>query len=110
MTPPLQHTTPDPVRALLEHARDSRRIAENADREVFIAAAEWALAHPAADMDDAACLPGTENELALAGDGAPLVAEFCVPEFAAAIGLSTDGGPCDETACGGGRCGSRTVA
>ena len=37
-------------------------------------------------------MPGTEGELAIAGPGAPLVAEFCVPEFALAIGASTDSG------------------
>ena len=30
--------------------------------------------------------------LAIAGEGAPLVAEFAIPELAAALGLSTDSG------------------
>ncbi|GAA4119089.1 hypothetical protein GCM10022215_21270 [Nocardioides fonticola] len=79
-------------RSLLVHARDARVVAEDAERSVFIAAAQWALAHPAADEWDSACVPGTERELAIAGQGAPLVAEFCIDEFAAAIGLSTDAG------------------
>jgi hypothetical protein len=33
-----------------------------------------------------------ETDLALAGPGAPTVAEFCVAEFATAVGLSTDAG------------------
>jgi hypothetical protein len=33
---------------------------------------------------DGACL--------IAGPGAPMVSEFCIPEFAAAIGLSHDAG------------------
>ncbi|MEP9361874.1 DUF222 domain-containing protein [Nocardioides sp. CN2-186] len=35
---------------------------------------------------------GTECELAIAGPGAPLVAEFCVAELALALGMSTDAG------------------
>ena len=45
--------------------------------------------HSVDSIDDAAVW---ENELAIAGDGAPLVAEFCVAEFAAAIDKSTDAG------------------
>ena len=82
----------DPVRALLGRASDAREAEERAAREVFEAAAAWALAHPASGLDDAAHLPGTEREMALAGEGAPLVAEFCVEEFALAIGVSADSG------------------
>jgi hypothetical protein len=35
---------------------------------------------------------GTETGLPLAGPGAPLVAEFCIAEFALALGVSTDSG------------------
>ncbi|GAB7004306.1 hypothetical protein JCM18899A_17790 [Nocardioides sp. AN3] len=38
----------------------------------------------------AARLPGTEGTMALAGDGAPEVAEFAVVEFGAVAGMSTD--------------------
>ncbi|GAA4114509.1 HNH endonuclease signature motif containing protein [Nocardioides fonticola] len=79
-------------RSLLVLARDARMVADDAERSVFIAAAQWALAHPAADEWDSACVPGTERTLAIAGQGAPLVAEFCIDEFAAAIGLSSDAG------------------
>jgi hypothetical protein len=58
----------------------------------FRLAAEWAAAHPVDDLDDAATVEGTEGELAIAGPGAPLVAEFCVADFALAVGLSTDAG------------------
>jgi hypothetical protein len=37
-----------------------------------------------------ATLPGTEGAVALAGEGAPCVAEFAVIEFGAVAGLSTD--------------------
>src|SRR4051812_3388926 len=43
-------------------------------------------------MDDAACYAGFESELALAGPGAPLVAEFAVAELAVALGVTTDSG------------------
>ncbi len=58
----------------------------------FRLAAEWAAAHPVEDLGDAATVEGTEGELAIAGPGAPLVAEFCVADFALAVGLSTDAG------------------
>ena len=68
--------------------------AELVDREVaqFEMAAEWAAAHPVEDLDDAATVEGTQGELAIAGPGAPLVAEFCVADFALAVGLATDAG------------------
>ena len=40
----------------------------------------------------AATVDGTEDELTIAGPGAPLVAEFCVAELALALGVSTDAG------------------
>ena len=68
--------------------------AELVDREVaqFRLAADWAAAHPVEDLDDAATVEGTQGELAIAGPGAPLVAEFCVADFALAVGLTTDAG------------------
>src|SRR3954469_15370564 len=56
------------------------------------AAVAWAAMHSVASMDDAATWPGTEGELALAGPGAPLVAEFAVAELAIALGVTTDAG------------------
>ena len=40
----------------------------------------------------AATVDGSEGELAIAGPGAPLVAEFCVADLALALGMSTDAG------------------
>ena len=40
----------------------------------------------------AATVEGTEGELAIAGPGAPLVAEFCVAELALVLEMSTDAG------------------
>ena len=52
-------------------------------------AVDWAAMHSTDAIEDAAYRdPG----MPLAGEGAPLVAEFAVTEFAAALGLSTDAG------------------
>src|SRR3954466_13762436 len=48
--------------------------------------------HSVDSMDDAACYPGLEGKMALAGPGAPLVAEFAVAELAVALGVTTDSG------------------
>jgi hypothetical protein len=47
--------------------------------------------HPVESIDQAAeTIPGTEDELTIAGEGAPLVAEFCVADLGLALGVSTD--------------------
>ena len=48
--------------------------------------------HPVESILHAATVDGTEDELAIAGEGAPLVAEFCVAELALALGMSTGAG------------------
>ena len=49
--------------------------------------------HSTDSIDEAEMLVGYGDQgMPLAGEGAPLVAEFAVTEFAAAIGLSTDAG------------------
>ena len=48
--------------------------------------------HPVESILHAATVDGSEHELAIAGEGAPLVAEFCVAELALALGMSTDAG------------------
>ncbi len=60
---------------------------------------QWAVIHPAETLDDAegyasrVHLAGVDEQpLTLAGPGAPLVREFAVAEFAAAIGVSTEAG------------------
>src|SRR5919112_640655 len=65
-----------------------------ADAVLMVAAVTWAEQHPPESIDEAATwvTPGGDTGLTLAGEGAPLVAEFCIAEFALAIGRSTDGG------------------
>jgi hypothetical protein len=76
---------------LLVAAKERRRIADAAEAELLELACAWADAHPPESIHDAAAfqVPGTEREEQIAGDGCPLVAEFCVAEFGAVLGMST---------------------
>src|SRR4051794_38324864 len=82
---------------VLGFIRLRRAEANAAEVDVLSAATVWAEQHPVDSIHDAAVWPGTtgiggETGLALAGQGAPLVAEFCVAELAVALGVSTDSG------------------
>jgi hypothetical protein len=84
---------PESPDAMLAAARAQRVVADRAEAAVLRLAAEWAVAHPAESISDAASfVPGSDAAVAIAGEGAPWVAEFAVAEFAAALGLSTDSG------------------
>jgi hypothetical protein len=81
--------------AVLAYARDQRRIADQAEANLLKAAVTWAELHPAESILEAETLAeGAYGEagMPLAGEGAPLVAEFAVTEYAAALGLSTEAG------------------
>ena len=57
-------------------------------------AARWADLHPPESIDGAASFSfggglGREHEEPIAGDGCPLVAEFCVAELGTVLGIST---------------------
>ena len=84
----------DTAAAVLAFARDSRATADRAEADLLVAAVTWAEQHPPESIHLAATWPGAGGDtgLTLAGQGAPLVAEFCIAEFAAAIGRSTDSG------------------
>jgi hypothetical protein len=73
----------------LAAARDETVAAEQAEARRFQLAAEWAAMHSVDSIGPAAVW---EGELPIAGEGAPLVAEFCVAEFALAVNKSTDAG------------------
>jgi hypothetical protein len=88
-------TRPDVPAAVLRSARAARRAADAAEAELLVLAVEWAVMHPPEWVHDEATLRMRsfgETDLALAGPGAPAVAEFCVAELAATVGLSTEGG------------------
>jgi hypothetical protein len=56
-------------------------------------AARWADLHPPESVHHAAtfAVAGCEHEEPIAGVGAPLVAEFCIPELGAVLGMSSTG-------------------
>ncbi|WP_426246700.1 HNH endonuclease signature motif containing protein [Nocardioides sp. LHG3406-4] len=81
---------PDIASAVLAFARSRRQMADRAEAELLVAACEWADLHPAESVSDAAAFTvpgGGEHEEPVAGPGAPLVAEFCIPEFGAVLDL-----------------------
>ena len=83
----------DTAAAVLGFARDRRAAADAAEVDLLRAAVAWADLHPAESIQDAALLSRHGDQpLPVAGPGAPLVAEFCVAEFAAAVGLPTETG------------------
>ena len=79
----------DTASAVLAAARDRTRPKRWPRFAQFQPAVEWAAMHSVDSLGPAAVW---EGELPIAGEGAPLVAEFCIAEFALAIGKSTDGG------------------
>ena len=104
-----------PTGDLLTEIRDLDKAADQADRDRFIAIAEWAERHSTGALlpdlygtfglpdDDAHTeaenawvsrfgMPGADTMLELAGPGAPEISEFAVIELAAALGRSTDSG------------------
>ena len=110
-----QDSAPVPTGDLLTTIRDLDKAADQADRDRFIAIAEWAGRHTTGQLlpdlygtfglpdDDAHTeaenawvsrfgMPGADTMLELAGPGAPEVSEFAVIELAAALGRSTDSG------------------
>ena len=54
-------------------------------------AARWADLHPPESIHSAAAftVPGTDHEEPLAGEGCPLVAEFCIAELGTVLGISS---------------------
>jgi hypothetical protein len=79
----------DTATAVLAAAREDKIAADAAEVRMFQRAVEWAAMHSVDSLGPAALW---EGELPIAGEGAPLVAEFCVAEFALAINKSTDAG------------------
>src|SRR4249919_1727763 len=83
----------DTAAAVLAFARDRRAAADAAEVDLLRAAVAWADLHQAESIHDAALLSRHGDQpLTVAGPRAPLVAEFCVAEFAAAVGLPTETG------------------
>jgi 5-methylcytosine-specific restriction endonuclease McrA len=100
--PPPGHLEPDGSSSftdpaeILAFARARKADANAAEVDVLVAAAEWAEHHAttlwAEDPAVHARAGGDERPLLVAGDGVPSIREFAVPDFAAALNLSTDAG------------------
>jgi hypothetical protein len=88
-------TTPlDPRTRVLDAATDAVAARMRADVALLVAAAEWCVLHPATEATGYAGFGDDhlfdEGPAPLAGDGAPLVAEFAPAELAAVLGWSTE--------------------
>jgi hypothetical protein len=76
---------------LLATIRSAREDENRAAAQQLVLAARWADLHPPESIHDAASftVPGCEHEEPIAGEGAPLVAEFCVAELGTTLGITT---------------------
>ncbi|GAA1932883.1 HNH endonuclease signature motif containing protein [Nocardioides hwasunensis] len=77
--------------ALLASIRSARDVEHAAAAEQLDLAARWADLHPPESIHSAASftVPGCEHEEPIAGNGCPLVAEFCIAELGTVLGIST---------------------
>jgi hypothetical protein len=78
---------------LLASIRERRAAEHRAAADQLVLAAAWADLHPPESIHHAATFQtaGCEHEEPIAGQGAPLVAEFCIAELGAVLGLSSTG-------------------
>ncbi|WP_439938167.1 DUF222 domain-containing protein [Nocardia sp. N13] len=76
---------------LLASIRAERDAENTAAARQLELAARWADLHPPESIHSAAAftIPGSEHEEPIAGQGCPLVAEFCVAELGAELGMSS---------------------
>ncbi|MBC2934924.1 DUF222 domain-containing protein, partial [Nocardioides sp. zg-1228] len=76
---------------MLRAIRERRLVEERAAADQLVLAAQWADLHPPESIHHAASftVPGCEHEEPIAGEGTPLVAEFCVAELGSVLGVST---------------------
>ena len=76
---------------VLAALRDRRVAEDRAAADQLVLAARWADLHPPESIHSAAVftVPGGDHEEPLAGEGCPLVAEFCIAELGAVLGIST---------------------
>jgi len=75
---------PESAAGVLSAARARRRTADAAEAELLALAVDWAVIHPAESIHEPATytLRGFgQTDLALAGPGAPTVADYAIPEF-----------------------------
>ena len=83
----------DTAAAVLAAVREDRALVDAGEARMLQAAVTWAAMHSVDSLEAAATVwDHGETGIPVAGPGAPLVGEFCVTEFAAAIGLPTEAG------------------
>ena len=84
-------TTTSPPPACLPSLRDRKAAEDRAAADQLDLAARWADLHPPESIHSAAVftVAGCEHEEPIAGEGCPTVAEFCVAELGAVLGMST---------------------
>ncbi|WP_322919475.1 HNH endonuclease signature motif containing protein [Nocardioides renjunii] len=80
--------------ALLALARDRKAAEDRAAADLLEVAARWADLHPPESIHTAAVFSdggryGLEHEEPIAGEGCPAVAEFCIAELGAVLGISS---------------------
>src|SRR6185436_18684403 len=83
-------TAAETAAGVLAQARADRATADAAEARLLSHACAWAELHPAESIADAVRFGDTP--VPVAGEGAPLVAEFAVAEFAAAAAMPTETG------------------
>ncbi|KRE95614.1 hypothetical protein ASG76_08270 [Nocardioides sp. Soil774] len=76
---------------LLALARSRKAAEDRAAADLLEIAAQWADLHPPESIHSAAAftVAGSEQEEPIAGEGCPLVAEFCIAELGTVLGIST---------------------
>jgi hypothetical protein len=76
---------------VLSAIRDRKTAEDRAAADQLVLAGAWADLHPPESIHDAASftVPRCEHEEPIAGEGAPLVAEFCVAELGTTLGISS---------------------
>ena len=82
----------DTATAVLAVGARTQATADPRGSPVLALAVDWAAMHSVDSLDDAACDWYGNQPVPVSGDGAPLVAEFCIAEFATAVGLSAEAG------------------
>src|SRR5262245_10441880 len=86
---------PESAAGVLSAARAEREAADLAEARLVQLAIEWAVMQPADSIHEPAAfvLRGCgQTDLALAGEGAPSIAEYAVAEFAASVDNPTAAG------------------
>lgn len=77
--------------AVLAAARRARRRVDEAEVEALEQAIAWAAIHQV-DHESSEVATWGDSPVSIAGEGAPAISEFCIAEYAAAVGQSHESG------------------